>query len=81
MVDLVILTPDSVVSGAVVAELLMISPRRVEQLAAAKVIPREGRGKYRVDRAVAGYVEFLREPGYRRQVAAEARGLDLADID
>ncbi len=81
MVDLENLSPESVVTGAAIASLLMISPRRVEQLAAAKVIPREGRGRYRVDRAVAGYVEFLREPGYRRQVAEEARGLDPFDFD
>ena len=75
------LSPESVVSGTVIAELLQISPRRVEQLAALKVIPREKRGKYRVEKAVAGYVEFLREPGYRRMLAADAAGLNLGMDD
>lgn len=70
------LSPDSVVSGSVIAALVEISPRRVEQLAKLKVIPREGRGKYRVKDAVAGYVEYLRDPTLRRLVAEDAQDND-----
>ena len=77
MSNLEYLSPESVVSGAVIAELMEISPRRVEQLAKLGVIPREGRGKYRVGKAVPAYLCYLREPGYRRMIAEEAQGLEM----
>ncbi len=73
MSDLEDLTPESVVSGSVIAEMMEISSRRIEQLAKLGVIPREARGKYRVKDAVQAYLCYLREPGYRRMIAEEAQ--------
>lgn len=77
MSDLSEISPESIVSGSVIADLLEISSRRVEQLAKLGVIPREGRGRYCVGKAVPAYLCYLREPGYRQMIAEDARGLDL----
>ena len=44
----------------VIAKLLDISPRRVQQLSSDGVIPRASRGKYELVPAVQGYIRFLR---------------------
>ena len=45
----------------VIAKLLDISPRRVQQLSSDGVIPRASRGKYELVPAVQGYIRFLRD--------------------
>jgi len=68
-----------------VAELLGITPRRVNQLTNENVIPLRKRGCYDLRTAVAGYTKFLKE----RNDAAEAKAktrmheakADLAEMD
>lgn len=48
-------------SVSVIAKLLMISERRVQQLAKRGVIPKVGRGRYPLAGSVQGYVRFLQE--------------------
>jgi phage terminase Nu1 subunit (DNA packaging protein) len=43
-----------------IAKLFDLTPRRVQQLSAAGVIPRAGHGKYELAPAVRGYVRYLR---------------------
>jgi phage terminase Nu1 subunit (DNA packaging protein) len=45
---------------SVIAEWLGISERRVQQMAAAGILPRAGRGLYDLQACVLAYVEFLR---------------------
>ena len=73
------ITSESVVSGPVIAELIMTSARRVEQLTALGVIPRQQRGKYHVGKSVAAYVEYLRDPAYRRDLAEKRSNVDLSE--
>lgn len=68
-----------------VAELLGITPRRVNQLTNENIIPLRKRGCYDLRTAVAGYCKFLKE----RNDAAEAKAktrmheakADLAEMD
>lgn len=48
-------------STAQLADLLMITSRRVQQLTDEGVIPKVSRGKYELIPAVQGYVRFLQE--------------------
>jgi phage terminase Nu1 subunit (DNA packaging protein) len=43
-----------------IAKLFDLTPRRVQQLSAAGVIPRAGHGKYELAPAVRGYVRYLK---------------------
>ena len=45
----------------VISRLLNLTPRRVQQLAKEGVIPKAGRGKYRLAPTVRGYVVYLQE--------------------
>lgn len=51
----------NVVSLKVISRLLMITGRRVQQLASQEWIPKEGRGKYPLVGAVQGYIKFLQD--------------------
>ncbi len=75
------LTLDSIVTTAELAALLMLSPRRVAQLAEIGAIPRTGRGRFAVSEAVPAYLEFRRDPSLRRLVLEGAGRLDPADLD
>ncbi|MFM2089681.1 MAG: putative terminase small subunit, Nu1 [Planctomycetota bacterium] len=44
-----------------IAKLLLLTPRRVQQLSADGVIPRAERGRYELAPAVQGYIRFLQE--------------------
>lgn len=44
-----------------IAKLLMLSPRRVQQLTADGVIPRAERGRYEIAPAVQGYIKYLQD--------------------
>jgi phage terminase Nu1 subunit (DNA packaging protein) len=48
-------------STKAIAEILMLSERRVQQLAKEKVIPRLRPGEFRLAPAVQGYIRFLQE--------------------
>lgn len=56
---------------ATIAKLLMLTERRVQQLAAEGVIPRAEKGRYELAPAVQGYIKFLhdRMHGNNSQVA------------
>lgn len=51
----------NVVAGPVLAKLLNLTERRLQQLAKEGVIPRQERGKYPLIGCVNGYVKFLQD--------------------
>jgi hypothetical protein len=50
-------------SGALIAKLVCITERRLQQLAREGVIPKSSRGKYPLIGAVQGYVRYLQTSG------------------
>lgn len=72
---------DTVLSTSELAELLMISPRRVTQLAAIGAIAKHGRDKFLVSEALPSYLEFRRDPAIRRLVMEQAGDFNLSDFD
>jgi len=50
---------DGLISTKVIAELFNLTPRRVEQLAQKKIIPKVGRGQYDLGPTVQAYVRYL----------------------
>ena len=46
---------------ATIASLLMLTERRVQQLASENVIPKSGKGRYPLVTAVQGYIRYLQE--------------------
>ena len=73
-----------------IAKVLMITPRRVNQLAKQGVIPKESEGKYELLTAVQGYISYLKERAVeqvdgvisiaeskQRKLAAEAKLAEL----
>lgn len=48
-----------------IAKLLLLSPRRVQQLTKEGVIPKAERGRYELAPAVQGYIRFLQERSIR----------------
>jgi phage terminase Nu1 subunit (DNA packaging protein) len=73
-----------------ISKLLMLSPRRINQLAKQGVIPKEEEGKYELIGAVQGYISYLKEKASdqvegvisigeakQRKLAAEARRAEL----
>jgi len=61
--------------GPVLAQLLDITPRRLQQLAREGVIPRDQRGRYDLVGVVQGYVRYLRS----RAIAGDVAGGTPAD--
>lgn len=55
-----------------IAALLDLTERRVQQLSAEGVIPRNGHGRYEISSAVRGYIRYLRE----RAVQGDPKGAD-----
>ena len=55
---------------AVIAKLLDLSERRVQQLSREGVIPRATRGRYDLIGSVRGYVRYLRDQALRAQAGA-----------
>jgi phage terminase Nu1 subunit (DNA packaging protein) len=55
-----------------IAALLDLTERRVQQLSAEGVIPRNGHGRYEISSAVRGYIKYLRE----RAVQGDPKGAD-----
>jgi hypothetical protein len=51
------------VSAAVLAETLGVTPRRLQQLAAENILPRATRGLYPLGLCVQRYLEFVRSVG------------------
>lgn len=64
-------TSPTTVSGQQLAALLMLTPRRVQQLAQAGVIPKTGRDAYPLVPAIQGYLKWLDDEG-RRSAQADA---------
>ena len=73
-----------------VAKLLMLSPRRVNQLAKQGIIPKEAEGRYDLIGSVQGYISYLKENSIneiqgvitiaeskQRKLAAEAKMAEL----
>lgn len=52
---------DGLVSSKVIGDLLNLSPRRVEQLASARIIPKSARGKYDPVPVVQAYIRYLQQ--------------------
>ena len=59
---------------ATIAKLLMISERRVQQLAQEGTIPKAERGRYELAPTVQGYIRYLQE----RSVHSDASTIDYA---
>lgn len=59
---------------ATIASLLMVSERRVQQLAQEGVIPKADRGRYELVPTVQGYIRYLQE----RSVHSDASTIDYA---
>lgn len=59
---------------ATIADLLMVSERRVQQLAKEGVIPKAERGRYELVPTVQGYIRYLQE----RSVHSDATTIDYA---
>ena len=59
---------------ATIAKLLMISERRVQQLAQEGAIPKAERGRYELAPTVQGYIRYLQE----RSVHSDASTIDYA---
>ena len=64
----------------VIARLLDLTERRVQQLAREGVIPRADRGQYDLVGAVRGYVRFLREQAARAETGAPDLGAERARL-
>lgn len=60
-----------------IAKLLLLTPRRVQQLASEGHLPKTGRGKYELAPTVQAYIRYLqdRTPGNATQPGAEDLGL------
>lgn len=58
-----------------IAKLLILTPRRVQQLTAEGVIPKAERGRYALAPAVQGYVKYLKE----RAINADVSGDETSD--
>jgi phage terminase Nu1 subunit (DNA packaging protein) len=52
-----------------IAKLLVLTPRRVNQLVGEGIIPRAERGRYELVPAVQGYVKYLREKAIRGDIS------------
>lgn len=70
-------SPAGTITGQQLAALLMLTPRRVQQLAAQGVIPRAGRDAYQLVGAVRGYLRWLDDEN--RRAAASASAVRLAE--
>ncbi len=64
--------PAGTITGQQLAALLMLSPRRVQQLAAQGVIPKAGRDAYPLVGAVRGYLGWLDDENRRAAQTASA---------
>lgn len=62
---------DATYAVATIAQLLNISPRRVQQLAREGVIPRAENGRYALVASVQGYVKYLQERSVSRDADEE----------
>jgi phage terminase Nu1 subunit (DNA packaging protein) len=65
---------------AVIARLLDLSERRVQQLSREGVIPKAERGQYDLVAAVRGYVAYLRDLAVRAQSGAPDFGAERARL-
>ena len=65
---------------AVIARLLDLSERRIQQLSREGVIPKAERGQYDLVAAVRGYVVYLREQAVRAQAGAPDFGAERARL-
>lgn len=60
--------------GGTIAKLLMLTERRVQQLAKEGIIPKAERGRYELGPAVQGYIRFLQD---RNVMAGTANGAPI----
>ena len=65
---------------AVIAKLLDLSERRVQQLSREGVIPKAERGRYDLVGAVRGYVAYLRDLAVKAQAGAPDFGVERARL-
>lgn len=74
------LTNLTVVNLATIARLLMLTPRRVQQLCSEGWLPDVGRGEYPIDQCVWGYLKFLKDSERRSSKSAAATKLQSARL-
>lgn len=66
--------------GSVIAKLLMLTERRVQQLAGEGVIPKADRGRYALAPAVQGYVRYLKDRSVGGDVGSDDIGTSKARL-
>jgi len=52
---------DGLVSVETIANILKLTPRRVQQLSSQGVIPKAKRGRYKIITSVWGYIDYLKK--------------------
>ena len=62
----------------VIARLLDLSERRVQQLSREGVIPKAERGQYDLIGSVRGYVRYLRDQALKAQAGAPSASMAMA---
>jgi phage terminase Nu1 subunit (DNA packaging protein) len=72
MTDTATKTAPATVSAATLAALLMLTQRRVQQLAQAGIIPKTGRDEYPLVRSIQGYLAWLDDDARRAEKSAAA---------
>lgn len=73
------MNPDDDITAAELGALLKLSVRRVQELAQAGVLPREGRGRYPAGAAVQAYLRYLEHPARRRPTrSGDQKRLEVA---
>jgi phage terminase Nu1 subunit (DNA packaging protein) len=63
-------TGATIISGAIVCQLLMLSRQRIDQLVRSGHIKRLARGQYSLVEAVQGYIRFLRDEAHQHTASA-----------
>lgn len=64
-------SPKQTYPVAVIAQLLDLTPRRVNQLSAEGIIPKSERGRWELVPAVKGYIRYLRDKAIKGDVGGD----------
>lgn len=73
--------PPGTIGAEQLAKLLTITPRRLQQLAAAAIVPKAAKGRYPLVGAVHAYIRHLREENQRGTKAAGRQELSAVKIE
>tara|TARA_R110000787_G_scaffold33724_3_gene88150 strand:- start:4953 stop:5519 length:567 start_codon:yes stop_codon:yes gene_type:complete len=68
---------DGLVSVESIANILKLTPRRVQQLSSQGVIPKAKRGRYKILTAVWGYIDYLKKSNLDQDVPDDLKDVNL----